>query len=478
MSLRPVVGLALCSIIAFAAPAAAAVSLPQVFRDHCVLQRDQPLPIWGWADPGDKIVVEIAGRRAKATAGADGAWRVTLEPLPAGGPHTLLVRGRDQVTVEDVLIGEVWIAVGQSNMMMQLSQTNQGAEALTRAASYPRMRLAHQIGGILQDAPATDVPVPWGAPHQGSSAVSFFFAEELYHHLDDKVPVGVMTFTEIKPAQSWCDPAVMAEDPVLKGELAVDFFSCGKLFNGVVRPLAPMALRGALYYQGEMNAGGVTFGKALPAVIASWRRAWGRDDLPFLFVQLASFQEHRAQADKRLDMDAASLAALHREGAEHGFVGIREAQNATYRSVPGTGMAVAIDIGEAWDIHPQDKRTVGQRLFLQARRVAYGDKKVVADGPIATEVSWKGAEAIVSFTGIGGGLAGRGGVLEGFELAGSDRVLHDAEARIVGKTVVLRCAAVEQPRMVRYAWAGFPRATLYNREGLPAAPFRFSASAE
>ncbi|MGA2617093.1 MAG: sialate O-acetylesterase [Thermoguttaceae bacterium] len=456
--------------------------MARIFSDHMVLQRDRLVPVWGWAAPGESVTVAFAGQTRHATADAKGRWRITLDSLPANAS------GRDmvvatvgatprQVTVKEVLVGEVWFTAGQSNMMMGLGGAVGGADALKRIEACPHLWVANIPG---QESQATE-PLPdlkqrvsWSKPHAGYSAVSGFFAEKLYRHLGGHVPVGMITAVAIVPAESWVDASSLSAAPEL-AHLLKSPLGPSKWFNGIIAPLGPLALRGVLYYQGEYNGGrGAEFRALFPALIRSWRGSLAQPDLPFLFVQLPGYQDHRAGKESRMDMDAQTLAALHREGGRHGFTEVREAQLMTWLSVPRTGMAVTIDVGDAWDIHPADKEPVADRLLLQARQVAYGEK-LVASGPVPTGARFRQRDVIVRFDHVGDGLVGKGpgGVLEGFDLAGPDRRFHSAQARIEGDTVVVSSPQVSSPAMLHYAWAGYPRCTLYNREGLPATPFRY-----
>ncbi len=475
------VPLVVLSLLLLAQPARAEVRLPRIFSQGMILQRDRPVPVWGWAPPGSKVTVSFAGQNRTATAKADGSWAVSLDPLSAsadGRELTAAVAGEASaaVTIKDVLVGDVWFTAGQSNMMMGLGSATGGAEALKRIESCPHLRVA---GIPDRNPPPTepladlDKPVTWGRPAAGYSAVSGMFAEKLYRHLGGKVPIGMITAVEIVPAESWVDAGTLAAAPELE-HLLKSPLGPSKCFNGIIAPLGPLALRGVLYYQGEYNGGrGAEYRALLPALIRSWRRSFAQPDLPFLFVQLPGFHEHRAGKDAKLDMDTATLTGLHDPGGRHGFTELREAQLLTWQSVPRTGMAITIDVGDAWDIHPANKEPVADRLLLQARAVAYGET-LVASGPVPRAVQFGGSEVVVQFDHCGGGLVGRGadGAVLGFDLAGADRRFHPARARIDGDRVVVSSAAVPVPAMVHYAWAGYPQCTLFNREGLPATPFR------
>ena len=367
-------------------------------------------------------------------------------------------------------------------------------DAIARRHEFPLIRTA-QIGSRRTaeiTEPQEDVQGFWGpvkwedAAYQvprssatdisGScSAVGYFFARALAETLGRDVPVAVIEIGAILPVQSWVDEPELDASPALvalKGKGYPD--ATGRAFKANIAPLAPYACRGAMYYQGEMNAGsGVVYHAGLKALIAGWRRAWARPDLPFLVVQLPGFISHQA-GKTALDMDAASLAKFAGQNAHHGFIPVREAQLRVSREVPNVGLAVTLDLGEKFDIHPPRKRAVGERLALQARKLAYGDKDLVADGPVPREIERRAGGFTIRFDGIGSGLVSRG-ELAGFEVADAAGVWHPAAATIAGDVLDVRAADVPEPAGVRYAWLGFPEATLFNREGLPATPFRHPA---
>jgi len=455
-----------------AAPAAAEMKMPSIFSEGMVLQRDMPVPIWGWADDGEKVTVAIQGQTV-STVAAGGKWRVTLKPLKAGGPYRLTVRGRKPLTFKDVLVGEVWFTAGQSNMMMAITSAEGGEAAVAAMGKYPNLRVVSQLGGHLRkDTPQRNVRASWGRPDTGYSAVSLFFAQKLYHHLGGKVPVGMITYTAIVPAEGWVDAETIAAAPALCHLPNSALKVASKCYNAVIAPTAPYAIRGVLYYQAEYNGGRhLEFRTLMPALIGSWRRAWARKDLPFLFVQLPGFERHLASKDAKLDMDPATLAGLHRPGGSAGWAGMREAQLLTWQSTPHTGMAITIDVGDPWDIHPRKKEPVAERLLRSARHVAYGERFVYS-GPVPRRVEAKADRLVVHFDHVGGGLVTKDSRLTGFDVAGPDLKFVRADARIEGRTVVVRHPAGKRPVVVRYAWAGYPQYSLYNREGLPATPFR------
>lgn len=457
------------------ASAEAAPKLAGPFVENAVLQREKPIPVWGTASAGESLRVSLASQEKQTTADSEGNWRVEFDPMPAGGPHQLQVQGNGEDRVDNILIGEVWLAVGQSNMMMSVSKSQQAAEAAARMRDYPLMRFG-TARALPDEVPEDFQQVSWEeAVSPNASATAFFFAEQLYNYLEGAVPVGILMMTGIHTAEAWSDPELIAQNPFV-AELKGRSFphETGMQFQKRTKPLSPYAIRGVLYYQGEMNGGrGLQYRELMPLVIESWRGAWGDPDLPFLFVQLPGFHEHKKERDESLDMDRNILAQLHQQSAEHGFTTVREAQLLTWLKTPNTGMAITIDVGDPYDIHPTNKQPVGERLFLHARKLAYGDEKVVISGPVPTGVEFENGGVTVTFQYVAEGMKAREGELRGFQLAGQDRVLHPADAEIDGDKIRLSSAKVSEPAILHYAWAGAPDANLVNSENLPATPFRF-----
>jgi len=501
---------AACLVALLAGSAGADVRLAAVFSDHMVLQRGCPVPVWGWAAPGQKVTVTVAGKKAEATADAGGRWKAELPALEAGGPHTLVVTGAggNPVTVNDVLVGEVWLASGQSNMNMPIDWGVFGkwgspecTEALAKIDD-PELRM-FLVGMKVSPKPAKDVSGVWKVAKGNEvlkwSAVGYFFGAELRRELG--VPVGIVKsavggtvieswmsreallkvspdlqasfdrwdrqvaeFDEAahqKKVAEWEQEAAKAKAegkrPPRRPTRVIDHNRMpASLYNGMIAPLVPYGLRGMLWYQGESNAGSAgTYAQRFPAMIRQWRKQWGQGDVPFLFVQLPNFR--KPQTEPSQDADA--------------WPWLREAQAAALR-LPAIGMAVAIDIGDAADIHPKNKLDVGRRLALAAMQTAYG-KDVVGCGPLYESMKVEGHGVRVRFAHTGGGLAARGGgPLKGFAVAGADHKFVWADAAIDGDSVVVRSAEVAEPVAVRYAWADNPVCNLVNAEGLPAAPFR------
>ncbi|HOB74636.1 MAG TPA: sialate O-acetylesterase [Phycisphaerae bacterium] len=475
-----------------AATALADVKLPAVIGDHMVLQQGMPVPIWGTADAGEEVTVTLGDQKKTVTAGQDGRWMVRFEPLKAGqGPLEMTVAGKNRLSVSDILVGEVWICSGQSNMQWTVDRAKNATREIA-AANYPRIRL-FSVPRTVADTPQTDTQAEWTAcgpkTIPGFSAVGYFFGRDLHKELD--VPVGLIhTSWGGTPAESWTEHSVLAGEadfrPILDrweenvrkyaqsladwekaadkaraegkpapkkpADPATNPWKPAGLYNAMISPLVPFAVRGAIWYQGESNAPrAYQYRKLLPAMIKCWRDVWQQDQFAFLIVSLANFQ---AVKDEPGDDDWAEL---------------REAQAMT-AAQPGNGLAITIDVGEADDIHPKDKQTVGRRLMLQALKVAYG-KDVVASGPVYDSMHIEGAKVRIKFKNAEG-LVAKGSVPTGFAVAGEDRKWQWAHADIEGDTVVVWSPRVPAPKAVRYAWAHNPICNLYNAAGLPAVPFR------
>jgi sialate O-acetylesterase len=460
--------LTLAAIAWWLAPAAqAAVKLPAMFTDHMVLQREQPLPVWGWDDAGQEVTVTLGDAKATAKAGADGKWAVKLPAQKAGGPLTLTVAGSSTATVNDVLVGEVWLCSGQSNMEWTVGGSTNPQEEIANA-KYPQIRHI-KIGHRPAATPQTDVPsAGWEvcAPEKAGNftAVGYFFARYLHQKLN--VPVGLIGSnwggTRIEP---WTPPCGFQQVPALK-DIAdkLDTFPVKDdkgninhqtplaLYNGMIHPLVPYALRGAVWYQGESNNGeGMLYLEKQKALIGGWRTVWGNPDLAFGFVQLAPY---------RYGGDPTKLA------------GIWEAQTATL-AVPHTGMAVTVDISNLADIHPKNKQDVGKRLALWALAKEYGQANLVYSGPLYKSMKVEGNKIRLVFDHVGGGLVSRDGKpLTRFTIAGDDKNFAEAKAEIDGDTVVVQADAVAKPVAVRFGWHQEAEPNLSNKDGLPASPFR------
>ena len=444
--------------------ARAEVTLPRLFGDHMVLQRDCQLPVWGKAEPGEAVRVELAGHEASTRAGDDGRWSVRLPALKAGGPHKLTVRGKNEIVLNDVLIGEVWVCSGQSNMEWSMRRGLINVEKERAAANDPQLRLFH-VKRAKADKPADDVEGQWQLCTPETvfdfSAVAYFFGRHLRKHLG--VPVGLIESAwGGTPAEYWTPLEMFENDPSLY-EVPDDprskkvMQTPSVLFNGMIAPLIPYAMRGVIWYQGESNVPrGAQYGKLFSAMIEGWRRAWGEGDFPFLYVQIAPWNYSRNK----------------NPAASEGAALVRQGQLETLR-LPNTAMVVTTDIGDVNDIHPRNKQEVGRRLGLAARAIAYGEQ-VVYSGPLPRSLEVRDGRAIVHFDHVDGGLVAKGGALREFEIAGPDGKFVPAEAEIVGDTVVVHADGVSQPVAVRMGWRDVAEPNLFNAEGLPASPFRLS----
>jgi len=487
-----------------AGAALADVKLPAVISDNMVLQRNKKISIWGWAEPGEEVMVSVSWHRMRwaVTAGDNGKWEFAMNSPKMGGPYEMTFSGKNTITLKNIMVGEVWVGSGQSNMQMSV-KSSANAEQEIAAADYPNIRL-FTVERKVAEQPQSDCVGNWTlcSPQTvpGFSAAAYYFGRELHKELD--VPIGLIhTSWGGTPAEAWTRREVLKEDsdfaPILeryddavaKYPQAMEEYkqkveewkkaaekakaeggkiprrpgapfgpgnphSPAGLYNAMIAPLIPYGIGGAIWYQGESNASrAYQYRKLFPAMIQNWRNDWGQDKFPFLFVQLANFM------------------AVKAEPADSAWAELREAQLMTL-ALPNTGMAVIIDIGEADDIHPKNKQDVGKRLALWALARSYG-KELVYSGPIYKSMEIDVEKIILHFDHIGGGLvAGPDEPLKGFAIAGADRKFVWADAKIDGDSVVVSSSEVSTPVAVRYAWADNPVCNLYNKEGLPASPFR------
>lgn len=461
--------------------AQADVKLPAIIGSHMVLQRGVECPIWGWAEAGEKITVSFAGQKQTTTANKNGKWSVNLPPLKASAKgRTLTVKGNNSLKLDDVLVGEVWLCSGQSNMEWRVRQSNNAAEEIANA-KHPRIRHI-KIPHVPATTPQKDVKTEgWklsGPDTVGDfTAVGYFFGRHLLNELD--VPIGLIGSnwggTRIEP---WTPPVGFASVPALKASItdkldsypsmrkvkdrktgkvseAINHQSPLALYNGMIAPLVPFAIKGALWYQGESNNGeGMLYHEKMKALINGWRKLWNNPELPFYYVQLAPFTYTRANNNR-----------------EYQLPGIWQAQLATL-SVPHTGMAVTTDIAHLKDIHPKNKQDVGKRLALWALARNYGQKGLVYSGPLYLGHKIKGGQAQVSFTHTGTGLKSLDGKsLTHFEVAGADKKFVAAKAVISGEQVVVSSDKVTAPVHVRFGWHETAEPNFGNQAGLPASPF-------
>jgi len=437
----------LIMLIALSA-ASAAVKPNGLISDGAVLQQGISVPIWGRADDGEKVTVRFEGQTVSTTA-RNGFWIVRLKPLTAGGPFTMKI---NDLELKNILVGEVWICSGQSNMAWTV-KLSEDSEAVIAASKDPLLRLytVPRSDRLQELPPGWQEAGPDTVPN--FSAVGYFFGKHLREAL--KAPVGLIdSSVGGTPAEAWTSRSALLADPELRSMVEKPSTRVSYLYNGMIAPLQPYAIRGAIWYQGESNAGrAYQYRTLFPAMIRNWREAWGHGDFTFLFVQLAPF------------------GIVNERRPESSWAELREAQLLTSLNVPNTGMAVITDLGDPVDIHPKKKEPVGARLALAARAIAYGEN-VVYSGPIYRSVEIKGDRAILSFDHAGGGLMAKDGDLTGFTIAGDDQNFVDARAVIEGNKVVVRSPDVPKPVAVRYGWSNCPVVNLFNKEDLPASPFR------
>ncbi len=474
--------------------ALAVVKPANLFTSHAVLQRNTVLPVWGTAADGKTITVAIVGQQV-STKVTNGQWMVKLNPLQAGGPFTMTISGDSTITLTDILIGDVWLCSGQSNMDKEVGphrnqpNVDNYLEELANA-NHPQIRLFKVPAKEGAVTPQEEVNTHWticdSANVRSFTAAGYFFGRDLQPEI--KVPVGLIhSCWGGTPAEFWLDKKVMASYPELQS-LVTDYEAamkeypekaaklqqaiqsaadagqrdtvsikalsqlnllkrnCGGLYNAMIYPLRNFPVTGVIWYQGESNSDRAKQYQTLfPALIKNWRDTW-KMNLPFLFVQIAPYKT---------------------KGPE-----LREAQLLTWKKVPNTFMAVITDgVDSTFNLHPGNKQLVGARLALAARAMVYKEK-IEYSGPVYQRVSFKGNQAILSFTHTGSGLMAKGGPLTGFTIAGKDGVFMPAKAEIKGNQVVVTADAVKLPAAVRFGWNDIPHDNFYNKEGLPASPFR------
>jgi sialate O-acetylesterase len=505
---HPMKRLLIAALISWAAPALADVRLPALFTDHMVLQQGQKNRVWGSADPGEDVIVTIAGQRQTAKANDKGKWQVTLDALPVGGPHTLAITGKNKLAVEDVLVGEVWICSGQSNMQWAVSQANDG-DLEAKTANFPQIRLI-SVPQVGTQEPQDDFQGKWElcTPETAKdfSAVGYFFGRQLHQTLN--VPIGLIDDAWGGSAcEAWIRRDLLEKDEKYSKLMAdwvqrersydpekakaandkqqADFREAaakakaegkpvpqppraapnpltpnhrpGNIYNGVLKPTIGYGIRGAIWYQGESNAGrAYQYRDLFPLMIQSWRDEWQQGDFPFYWVQLADF------------------LAQKKEPADSSWAELREAQTMTMKRLPNTGEAVIIDLGEGRDIHPRNKQDVAKRLARWALARDYGLSNIEYHSPQYKSMEKQGSKIVLSFDHVGAGLYTFDTTNPvGFAIAGSDKTFVWADAKLAGNDKIeVTSDKVADPVAVRYAWADNPVCNVYSRAGLPLTPFR------
>jgi sialate O-acetylesterase len=484
-----------------AAVSRAEVKLNGIFADHMVLQREEADPVWGTADPGEQVTVAFRDQKVSTAADEHGTWRCNLENLALGDPGTLTVRGKNTVAVNDVLVGDVWLCSGQSNMGFELNAAEKAATEIA-AANHPQIRM-FRMKLVTSPKPETatqpsswQVCSPETAPH--FSAVAYFFARDVQEAIH--VPIGIVNSSWGGTGiNAWTSTEGLESDPICAAALsdwdkqmaaypgtyaayeakladwqkradaakaAGTLFTIRKpapppgpgdrntpagLFNGMIHPIMHFAYKGIVWYQGEQDASKYArYRSWFPVMIKQWRHDFGQGDLPFLYVQLPNDNSEGAYSTSWAFMRGVQAEAL---------------------SLPNTGMAVTIDVGEDANVHPKKKQPVGQRLAWIAEAKVYG-MKVPYEGPIFKSATIDGDAMVVHFERGAEGLRMKGDKLNEFTVAGADKQFRPAQAVIDGQTIRVTSPDVPHPVAVRYAWRNGSSANLYNKDGLPAGPFR------
>ena len=489
-------------IVFFAGTAFCDVRLPAIIGNNMVLQQQSNVNIWGWADAGEKVTVNVSWQQLSGVstiADEDGKWKVKVNTPKAGGPYTLHIKGNNEIRLQNILIGEVWICSGQSNMQWSVKRSSNAEEGIA-AADLPQIRL-FEVKREIADQPKDDCSGKWvqcsSETVQDFSAVAYYFGREIHQKLD--VPVGlVVSCWGGTPIESWVRKDVLQSDsdfmPILDRyhEVMKDYPETKKeydeviipkwkrqagkakaegkpvpkkpripmgpehmerpngLYNAMIAPLIQFTIKGVIWYQGESNAQRAhQYRRLFPAMIESWRKDWAQGQFPFYYVQIAPFNYWP------------------------GYIGfeLREAQLMAL-SVPKTGMVVTMDIGEADNIHPKNKMDVGKRLSLWALAKDYGFEDIIYSGPLYKSMKVEGDKIRISFDHIGSGLMAKDGPLKNFTIAGSDKKFVKAKAEIQGDTIVVFSPSVKKSVAVRCGWSETAMPNLFNKESLPASPFR------
>ncbi|HEY0257954.1 MAG TPA: sialate O-acetylesterase [Candidatus Methylacidiphilales bacterium] len=461
------------TVIELLSPALADVRLPKIFGSNMVLQQEKPIVVWGWDAPGTMVSLKLGDQSVQVTANGQGEWKAALPAMSADGKtYALTVQGTSSVTFDNILVGEVWLASGQSNMEFPLAATLNG-KADVAAADYPNIRIIRAEKKVdPKPQPDINSDAAWhicspttvtltGEPFFfGFSGVAYFFGRELYNHLN--VPIGLIESSEGGSIiEAWTPPEAFAAAPSVYEKKPERMWPPpSQLYNGMIHPLAPISVRGMIWYQGESNnTDGAAYKDKMKNLVDSWRKSWG-DDFPFYFVQIGA-----------LDLPKNSPTALPE---------LWEAQAAAAREIPNSGMVVINDISRSHGdtgglvLHPPDKLEVGKRLALLALANTYGQKNLVASGPTFQSMTLADAEIHVTFDQVGGGLVSRDNKpLTDFEIIDADQGgFVPATAVISGSTVVLTAPSVSKPVAMRFAWTNTATPNLMNKEGLPAGAFR------
>ena len=458
----PVIGLFVYLCTAVWSPAQAEVKLDALFTSGGVLQQGMRVPIFGSGTKGDSVLVTIQDQRATTTVGDDGRWRVEVGPLKPGGPYQLNVTGERLITVREMMVGEVWICAGGTNMQWTVVRSK-GFGGVMSYEGNKQLSLFTQkrSEGAAEPRFASDgLWIRAGAASVGTfSAVAYFFGRYLQPNVE--VPVGLISCNTFDSTiEGWISHETLKNTPELAAALEKPISpfvlrSPTVLYNAMVSPLLQYGVRGVVWYHGESETeSAYAYRQALTAMIGDWRKAAGRPDLPFIIVQHAPYK------------------VISKTYKESKLAELRESQFVVARQTPNAALTVITDYGDQFDLHPPLKEPVGQRIAVTAAGAVYG-AKTIFQGPTYSGVKFLRNEAVLTFDQVGGGLkTSDDKELTGFVIAGADKVFHEAKAAIKDGTIVVTAAEVAAPAAVRYGWADYPTGNLVNQEGLPASPFR------
>ncbi|MBK8882965.1 MAG: sialate O-acetylesterase [Bacteroidales bacterium] len=452
--------LVLISVLILSVPSFGQIKLPAVIGDNMVLQQNSEVAIWGWGDPGSEI--KVTGSWSKDTVKSKvsnlAEWKLKIKTPAAGGPFTLSIKGNEEVVLKNVMIGEVWICSGQSNMEWSADSKIVNGEEEVKNANHPNIRLFH-VRKMGSETPQNNVFAKWETctpeTMRSFSAVGYFFGRNLQQTLN--IPVGIIEVAwGGTPAEVWVRPDLVDSDPLLKacaGKLnTYDWWPSkpGVVYNAMIAPLLPYRIAGAIWYQGESNADNYeSYRKLFRTLIENWRTDFG-NEFPFYYVQIAPFTY----------------------GKDSGAKMIREMQMQTM-DVPKTGMVVVSDlVDNVQDIHPRNKQDVGKRLANWALSETYGVKNLIYKNPLYKSMNPEKSKVRISFDNVSSGLKATGEEITCFEIAGADQVFKPAKVKIDGNTILVWSKEIKTPVAVRFSWSNDGIGNLFSNEGLPVAPFR------
>ncbi|WP_369753428.1 sialate O-acetylesterase [Flavobacterium sp. WC2409] len=445
--------------LTLSSPAFANVTLPNLFSDNMVLQRNTEVAIWGWANPQEEVVISPSWNNEvyKVKASNQAKWEIKIPTPKEGGPYTISIKGYNEIVLKNILIGEVWICSGQSNMEMSAAWGIENGDEAVKKAMNPNIRF-FSIPKLTATTPQNNVSGNWTecTPEtmKNFSATGYFFAKRLQEDLKN-VPIGLISSNwGGTPAEIWTPEEVIQKDAVLlesaktRKEETYGPNQPGRAFNAMIYPLAGFKIAGVIWYQGESNVGSSVYDKTFSALITSWRKLWNYE-FPFYYVQIAPYQY----------------------GEDHfGGVEIRNAQRKVLQEVPNVGMVLTTDISTVEDIHPKDKKSVGTRLANLALVKTYKTNTDLVNGPLYKDIKIEKNKVIVAFD-YAEGLHFTNKKSNQFEIAGADNVFYTAEASIKNNTVILKSNKVPHPVKVRFAWTNIAQSNLFNKANLPASSF-------